>query len=481
MNGGFFVRCGLCLVLLAGTMISADSAGADTHYETLTVAKQRVIVLTDITNEPDDQESLVRFLVYTNEYDVEGLIATTSTWLRNRVSPETIIAQIDAYGEVRDNLLKHADGYPTKEELLAVTTEHLPVFGMGGVGPGKSSDGSRLIIEAVDRDDPRPLWISVWGGANCLAQALHDVRETRSPAELEKFVSKLRVYTISDQDDSGRWLRLEFPGLFYIVTPSNTKSEEYVKATWTGISGDRHYRNGPFHKFYLVDNPWLGENIVRNHGPLGALYPRVEYIMEGDTPSYLGLINNGLGSALSPSYGGWGGRYHLCRTYAETRPIWTTTRESRDTVAAENGVICTSAQATIWRWREAYQHDFAARMDWCVANRYEDANHNPVVVLNGDGSKSVLKLTVKSGEMVLLSAEGTADPDGDPLAYSWWVYREAGTYSGTVALGDTAAPRVRFTAPDVDDPAEIHVICEVRDAGYPALFSYRRAIITVER
>jgi hypothetical protein len=481
MSMGQCIRSGLCFALLAVVMTSAGPAGANTPFEKMALDRQRVLVLTDITNEPDDQESLVRFLVYANEYDVEGLVATTSTWLRNRVSPETIIAQLNAYDEVRDNLLVHADGYPTMQALLDVTTEHLPVFGMAGVGAGKSTDGSRLIIEAADRDDPRPLWISVWGGANCLAQALYDVRETRSPAELEKFVSKLRVYTISDQDDSGRWLRLEFPDLYYIVTPSNTKADEYVKATWTGISGDRRYKNGPFHKFHLVDNPWLGENIMRNHGPLGALYPRVEYIMEGDTPAYIGLINNGLGSALSPSYGGWSGRYHLCQTYAETRPIWTTTERSMDTVAADNGVICTSAQATIWRWREAYQHDFAARMDWCVGDTYEDANHNPVVTMNGDTSKDVLKLAVKSGESVMLNAEGTVDPDGDPVTYSWWVYPEAGTYSGTVALGDTAARQVRFTAPDVDDPAEIHVICEVRDNGYPALFSYRRAIISIER
>ncbi|MCB1128715.1 MAG: DUF1593 domain-containing protein, partial [Verrucomicrobiae bacterium] len=49
---------------------------------TLAVAKERVFVLTDISNEPDDEESLVRFLVYANEYDIEGLVATTSTWLR---------------------------------------------------------------------------------------------------------------------------------------------------------------------------------------------------------------------------------------------------------------------------------------------------------------------------------------------------------------------------------------------------------------
>ena len=142
--------------------------------------KPRVIVLTDITNEPDDEESMVRFLVYSNEYEVEGLIATTSAWLRDKVRPEKISERIEAYGKVRKNLLKHAPGYHTTEHLLSVTRAGLPEFGMEGVGPGNSSEGSRHIIEVVDGPDKRPIWVSIWGGANCLAQALWDVKYTRS-------------------------------------------------------------------------------------------------------------------------------------------------------------------------------------------------------------------------------------------------------------------------------------------------------------
>jgi hypothetical protein len=69
-------------------------------------------VLTDIANEPDDQMSMVRFLVYSNQFDVEGLVATTSTWMRNRVRPDVIQSVIDAYAEVRPNLLKHQPGFP---------------------------------------------------------------------------------------------------------------------------------------------------------------------------------------------------------------------------------------------------------------------------------------------------------------------------------------------------------------------------------
>ncbi len=442
--------------------------------------KPRVIVLTDITNEPDDEESMVRFLVYANEYDIEGMIATTSVWLRDKVRPDKIRERVEAYGQVRANLLKHASGYPTVEHLLSVIKAGLPEFGMNGVGEGKSSEGSRHIIDVVDRADQRPVWISVWGGANCLAQALWEVKHTRSEAERQAFVAKLRVYTISDQDDSGRWLRTTFPGLFYIVTPSSVGYQEYYKATWTGISGDRRYKNGPMHKFHLVDNPWLEANIIHGHGPLGALYPKLAYIMEGDTPSFLGLISNGLGSRISPAYGGWGGRYVFYQSYAETQPIWTNAEGCQDTVVADDGVEYTSAQATIWRWREAYQYDFAARMDWCVADTFAGANHNPVVALAGQKSKAVGHLKVRSGDRVDLDASGTRDPDGDELSYRWFVYPEAGSTRGTVNIANPTASVAHLVVPKISAPATIHVILEVRDDGEPNLTAYRRLVLEIE-
>jgi hypothetical protein len=467
----------LIIATVLGIFANLSVAKQEVIFEHLD--KPRVIVLTDITNEPDDEESMVRFLVYSNEYDVEGLIATTSVWLKDKVRPENIRERIEAYGKVRENLLKHAPGYPTTEHLLSATKAGLPEFGMEGVGPGKDSQGSRHIIDVVDRPDERPVWISIWGGANCLAQALWDVKYTRSTEQLDAFVSKLRVYTISDQDNSGRWMRITFPNLFYIVTPSEVGHHEYYKATWTGISGDRQYKNGPFYKFELVDNPWLEQNIIKGHGPLGALYPKLKYIMEGDTPSFIGLISNGLGSRKSPSYGGWGGRYVLCQTYAETRPIWTNARGAQDTVIAENGIEYSSDQATIWRWREAFQHDFAARMDWCIAETFNSANHNPIAAFNNNKSKDIAHLTARPGQTVKLSAAGTSDPDGDKIIYHWFVYKEAGDYNGTIDIRNSNAIEASFIAPEVSQKREIHVILEVKDDGEPNLYSYRRIVITV--
>lgn len=463
-------------LLLASLVLALASATA--------VAKERVFVLTDMSNEPDDEESMVRFLAYANEYDVEGLVATTSTWLRNKPREDLIRRQLDAYGLVRDNLVNHAPSYPTKEQLLAVAATGQPTYGMAAVGEGKSSAGSRLLLAAADKPDARPLWVSVWGGANTLAQALQDARRERSPDGLRKLVAKLRVYTISDQDDAGRWLRLEFPDLFYIVSPSTTGHQEYHRATWTGISGDRHYHNAPFVGFELVDNPWLEANVIRDHGPLGALYPRLAYIMEGDTPSFLGLIENGLGWSASPAYGGWGGRYVWYQSYAETRPIWTDNRENRDTLVVD-GKPHTSNQATIWRWRRHFQHDFAARMDWCVADAFEKANHNPVAVLNGDRSKRIVEIAAKPGDAIQLSSAGSSDPDGNGIASSWMIYREAGSFRGDVELSQSSGSETSLTIPQPGrgspDRPTIHVILTVEDDGAPSLVAYRRAIITVER
>ena len=247
--------------------------------------RPRVVVLTDITNEPDDEESLVRFLVSSSDYEVEALVATTSTWLRDKVRQDKIEAQVRAYEKVYPNLIQHDPRYPTPKHLKSITASHLPAYGMSGVGKGKDSPGSNLLIAAIDKDDKRPVWVTVWGGPNCLAQALWKVRDTRSKEDLAKFVAKIRVYTISDQDDSGPWMRKEFPKLFYVVTPSNQSHNEYRQATWTGISGERHYKfPAPPSYFAWISNDWLSKNVIQNHGPLGELYPKWKYIMEGDTP-----------------------------------------------------------------------------------------------------------------------------------------------------------------------------------------------------
>jgi cellulose-binding protein len=463
------------LLTLAVALMCGVTAGAE---------KPRVLVLTDIENEPDDAMSMVRFLVYSNQWDVEGLVATTSVHQKNKVAAWRIREIVDAYAQVRDNLELHERGFPTADALRAVIVEGRPDFGMHAVGKGMDSAGSELLIAAADRPDPRPLWVPVWGGPNVLAQALWKVRETRGEKQLRAFVAKLRVYTISDQDDSGPWIRKNFPGLFYIASPGYHAGGAYHAATWSGISGDRFHGRFTGADFSIVDNPWLDEHI-RAKGPLGAQYPQVKFLMEGDTPSFLGLVANGLDSFEHPDWGGWGGRYELYTprmrkwlAEPETRPFWT---DAEDEVLGVDGNWHTSNKATIWRWREACQNDFAARMDWTI-KPYAEANHPPVAALGHPQS-----LNAKPGERVNLSARGSTDPDGNDLSYEWFYYPEAGSFA--IESGRSGAPlaiehareaEAAFTVPtNYFHAGTIHIILAVTDSGTPALTRYRRVIVTV--
>lgn len=496
----------IAVALVALTLILAPTAaapGASPAANLLAaridpyVAKPRVVVMTDIANEPDDQMSMVRFLVYANQFEVEGLVATTSTWMRNTVRPDVILSLLDAYEQVQPNLLRHQQGFPSAAALRAVVTSGQPSYGMQAVGAGRTSAGSELIVRAADKADNRPLWVLAWGGTNTLAQALLDVRATRTPAEVDALVSRLRVYSISDQDDAGPWIRREFPSLHYIVTPSTPDGEQYYFATWTGISGDRFYRNAPGADFTTFTDEWVDAN-VRSKGSLGKLYPKPCCIHEGDTPAFLGLIGNGLASFMSPTYGGWGGRYIWRQPSGESRPIWTQGGDSypgndnsRDTVAGSDGTSYTSDQATIWRWRPAFQHDFAARMDWTIAD-VAHANHNPDIVVNGRDGKAPLALDAVVGQPLTLDAAGTRDPDGNALTYTWLFYPEAGTGipGMPVAIGvhtpGGSGPRVtldRADSPRVNVTPRLagtaHIILIVTDDGSPSLTAYRRVILSI--
>jgi len=458
----------------------------------------RVAIISDIGNEPDDQMSFVRLLLYSNELDLEAMVASTSTWQKSATHPETMHALIQAYGQVRANLLLHAKGWPTGEDLDAHVFPGQPAYGMGAVAEGKGSAGSRALMQAIEREDERPLWICVWGGANTLAQALMDLRASHPPAEMEMLIARLRVSSISDQDDAGPWIRREFPSLFYIVMPSPPNSEEYYYATWTGISGDLYYRNCAGADTSLVTNEWLEKNI-RAKGPLGKMYPRFMFIMEGDTPSFLGLIDNGLNAYRRPDWGGWGGRYVFRQPRGEGHAIWTQGGDefmratSQDAVRGGDGQEHVSDQASIWRWREAYQDDFAARMDWTIKD-FAHANHNPVLVVNGKPGTGPIEMDADAGQTVALDAAGSSDPDGQRLHYKWWVYAEAGLngiHGADVTISGEEEPQAKVTVHSPCRPAWIsgmvpcredgvaHIILEVTDEGSPRLTSYRRIIVRV--
>ncbi|WP_276166061.1 DUF1593 domain-containing protein [Zobellia alginiliquefaciens] len=453
-----------------------------------TLQKNRVIILTDIEADPDDTQSLVRLLLYANEIDIEGIVATTSCWLKNSIHPESIQKVLKAYGKVQPNLKNHSSEFPEVEELTSLVKKGLPVYGMLGVGEGKDSEGSDWIIKKLEEKDERPLWVSVWGGSNTLAQALFKIKNSKTIAEQKQLISKLRVYTISDQDDSGIWIRDTFPDLFYIVSPG----DDYGSATWNGImTVVDNIDNSE------ISNTWLSENIQQAHGPLGALYPDVAWGIEGDTPAFLSLIPNGLNAPEHPNWGGWGGRYEFIRpTFSgrkqgnsgvpfevETRKIWTNAEDSYSPYLANDygrnvkrdTEVFKGDKVTLWRWRDDFQNDFAARMDWCTQS-FSEANHAPKIVLTPADP-----ITVKSGKSFTLDAFDSSDPDGDSLSFLWFDYPEAGTSKKQLTIGGTEnAHLVSITAPRVEEEVTAHIILKVTDKGTPALSSYKRIIVTIQ-
>lgn len=442
----------------------------------------RVVVLSDIEADPDDTQSLIRFLTYCNQWDVEGLIATTSIHQQTRVAPESILQVLSAYKKVQPNLLKHEKGYPTYDELKTKVKMGLAVYGMPGVGEGKNSEGSEWIIKVLGKNDDRPVWFTVWGGTNTLAQALWKIKNTKTASEAEKLYKKIRIYTISDQDDTGPWIRKTFPGIFFIVTPGYN----YARATWLGIAFSM-----PGSDTEIVSTDWLAKNIQQGHGPMGAAYPDVAYGMEGDTPAFLSLISNGLNDPEHPNFGGWGGRYEFYippfedsntgrfkrenwpKDEPETRPIWTNANDSIVSPLDKKTYI--GNRETIWRWRQEFQNDFAARMLWTTKN-YSECNHPPVPMLAHKDHFSV-----KSGEQFHLSADGTTDPDGDSMSYWWFQYPEAGTYKGVISFNPYSPNlyHIPAIAPVVNSTQTIHFILKVTDKGTPALTRYKRVIVTV--
>ena len=199
---------------------------------------------------------------------------------------------------------------------------------------------------------------------------------------------------------------------------------------------------------------------------------------------------NGLSDPEQIDQGNWGGRFNATKTRnPRCFGRWQDKQapfqdffmhvEAGDTWTYESTSYESSVHTALFRWREAFQNDFAARMDWSITGARDQANHNPVAAVEGDPGREVLHRRVKAGSEVLLSAEGTTDPDGDRLAYRWFHYPEAGTYEGKLPIAGANTNQAGFRAPKTDSGKTIHIILEVTDSGSPHLYSYRRLIFTV--
>lgn len=320
---------------------------------TLAAERPRLAVLTDIGGDPDDQQSMIRLMVYANEFDIELLLASSSGSLRKINPPVTrpdLIHQIiDAYEQVLPNLRRHANHWPKPEKLRAVVKSGNPQRGTKYIGAGHDTEGSQALIMRIDTGSPeRLLNIAIWGGQTDLAQALWRVRRDRSPAEFVQFINRMRVFDIGDQDEIADWLREKFPGMNYILSrprPGRDQREAIFRGMY--LTGDLSF----------TSRAWVTANVL-SKGPLGALYPAQTHtipnphgcLKEGDTPSWFFFLPMGGNDPLDPSTPGWGGQYEQAEDgwYYDIIPT-----DGRD------------PRVTISQFRRVFQDDFARRMAWC--------------------------------------------------------------------------------------------------------------------
>ena len=478
----------------------------------VTGVKPRTIITTD--GEVDDQDSFIRLLLYSNEFNIEGLVYSSSQWhykgdgkgtmfiseMKNTAErygkrtdlrwPGTDWMQdfIRKYAMVYSNLIKHDKSYPAPQYLKSI----IKVGNIEFEGEmDHNTAGSDFIKKILLDNKPGPVYLQIWGGTNTVARALksieeeyHDKPQWRSI--YNKISDKAILYTVLDQDAA---------------------YQKYVAPNWPDIrvmyNSDQFWCLAyPWPKFVpdelqaYLKGKWFAENIKFNHGPLLSSYflwgdgqkiegdpehthgdtleakkyglSQYDFISEGDSPAFFYLLDVGLRNMEDASYGGWGGRM----VKSQKNP-----RRSEDGKNVTDYNPYTKKNDAAYpqtRWIDVLQNDFAARADWCVGT-YAKANHPPIVKLN-----NINNLIAATGSMVKLSGIAT-DPDNNAVSYKWWQYEDVDTYEGKIVIQEPDKQNAFFIIPqDAKAGQTIHVILEVKDSGTPSLTRYQRLIVTVK-
>lgn len=484
--------------LLTGALFSACSR-SDAGHE---AARPRVIVTTD--GEIDDECSLVRFLLYCNEWDVEAIITSSSQyhWRGHKwAGDDWMDTVMGAYAQVYPNLVKHDARYPSPEFLRGRSfLGNVDAEGeMEQVTPGSQ----RIVEVLLDRSDPRPVWIQAWGGVNTLARALKTIEEEH-PERMQEVAGRLRLFNIWEQDSTYQsYIRPHWEkyGILVIISDQfeaiayrwhTAQPEE----NWPWLESEWMKRwilgVGPLGATYRAceEGEWFNPTNVSGVRQTDASFPVVEgdFRSEGDSPSYMYVIPTGMNDPEHPDWGSWGGRYTRVRGNVWMDPVpdstWTypegriSSANTWGRLTLKGVIPATEEQVAAYfrpmaRWTQAFQNDFAARMSWTVLSP-EEANHQPAVQL-----ETPFKVTAEPGESVTVRVAAT-DPDGDALSLRWWQYREAGTCPLEAEIAAPGQAGTRITVPAGAVPgATLHFICEVTDNGEPALTRYARAVVTV--
>lgn len=479
-----------------------------------TASKPRTIVTTD--GEIDDVDSFIRMLLYANEFKLEGLVYSSSMWHYKGDGKGTkMVSEMEmtkklygektdlrwpgvtwmqdlvaAYEKVYPNLSTHAQGFPTANYLRSL----IKVGNIDFEGEmEKVTEGSEFIKLKLLDTAAEPVYLQVWGGTNTIARALKSIEEQyKNTPEWSKIYKKVCdkaiIYAILDQDATyKKYVAPNWPDLKVFYNASQFWCFAYP---WK--------RAVPPSQHYLLEGKFMGEEIINNHGPLLKMYysygdgqkqagddehihgdlskvktgqwgafGKYDFISEGDSPSYLHLIDVGLGNIQHPEYGGWGGRL---KQSVENPNRWEDGKEVADYNPFTQKMDLTYPQT---RWIEAIQMDLAARADWCI-KPYKEANHAPKISVKEGNS-----MKVKPGNKITLTAAAT-DPDGNKVNFKFWQYAEAGTSpeKATITQEGTKA-RVQLPAAAKSGDT-IHIIVEGKDDGLPALTRYQRVILNIE-
>ena len=476
--------------------------------------KPRIIITCD--PECDDNNSLIHFLLRATDFDIQGIVYASSryhwkgngtaecrhvtessliikdfgyvnTWRWSEGFIETIV---DAYASVYDNLKVHDANYPDPDYLKGIIR-----YGNIEFEGDYSADtpGSDLIKECILDDNPGPLYVTVWGGASTVARALKSIEEDYSGTvnweDVKTKVSNKLVICMSlDQDGS-------YPCYIKPVWPD----VKILKSGWTDLSIS--YYPQLFHSedvapYYYP--AWMSQNIS-SKGPLGSLTrvwgdgkqfvpgdicdcfgeadktqaelkdmgyadcyfdtePKGSFLGEGDTYSFLNLIDNGLRANEDITYGGWAGR-DLSKTNEITADFNPLNKDNADPAYEDFHFI------------DAYFNSLATRYAWSVTPNYADANHYPVI-------SAPTELSAKAGKAISVKATVT-DPDGNDVALKWQQFK-VGSYDGDIALTNTDKRTVKLTVPADAQPGQtIHLILSATDNGSLPLTRYHRVVITV--
>ena len=527
-------------------------------------AKPRVVITAD--PELDDNNTIIRALLYSSDFKIEGLIYVSSqfhwtgdgkgttqyipgreytrmglcpctTW---RFAPDEHFIDniVDAYTKAYPNLKVHDPDYPSPAELKSkIKWGNIEFDG----DFSKDTDGSNFIKSLLLDDQPGPLYVTAQGGESTIARALKSIYDQYSStaqwsAISEKVSRKLVIVPSGDQDGTAAgYIRPNWPNVkewqFGIGAPNFGYGAQF------GIS--------PENKVYLSPE-WTQENIL-SRGPLGALYrvwgdgkqmvkgDRTDYfgmsgytadqlkqmgymvwmppqekgsfLGEGDTPTFINLINIGLRTYENPLWGGWGGRTRhenepQVDFFSGGNPM---PKLPSDTTGVARGLapagsnanapssekknatppsidfasmmpkISPQTKAISAAFFAAAQNDFAARLKWAVTPKFGDANHPPKVRIKGS-----LDISARPGSTINLEGE-VSDPDRNVVTVNWWQHNDAGTYPSDITLSAPTALKTTFRVPDDAKPGQtISIVLEATDGGTPHLTRYQRVIVTVE-